>query len=51
MKHEKEEIEHWGHGHPASHHVARFHEPKLTRTIGGVSGFWKEIEKRQGSAR
>jgi hypothetical protein len=47
MKHEKTEIEHWGHGHPASQHVARFKEPKLTRTIGGVSGFWKEIEKRE----
>ena len=47
MKHEKEEIEHWGHGHPAAHHVARHKEPRLTRNIGGVSGFWKEIKRRE----
>ena len=46
MRHEREEIEHWGHGHIASHHVARSKEPKLTRNIGGVSGFWKEIDRR-----
>ena len=47
MKHEKEEIEHWGHGHIGAHHIARSKEPKLTRNIGGVSGFWKEIERRK----
>ncbi len=46
VKHEVNEIKAWGEGHHAPHAHARHKEPKLTKHIGGVSGFWKEIEKR-----
>jgi hypothetical protein len=47
MKHEVTEIKHWGEGNTGSHHHARRKEPHLTRNIGGVSGFWKEIKRRE----
>lgn len=46
LKHEREEIKAWGNGHHAPHLHARSKEPHVTRKLGGVSGFWKEIERR-----
>jgi len=51
MKHEKHEIKAWGQGLPMPHAHARTKEPKLTRNIGGVSGFWKEIDRRKNRRR
>jgi hypothetical protein len=48
LKHEMDEIREWGRGRRAGHTKARKREPKKIRTIGGVSGFWKEIERREG---
>lgn len=47
MRHEIAEIRKWGKGGKATHSEARKREPKLTRGIGGVSGFWKEIKRRE----
>ncbi|KKL86535.1 hypothetical protein LCGC14_1943760 [marine sediment metagenome] len=47
IRHEKEELKAWGRGKSGGHTIARRKEPKLTRDIGGVSGFWKEIERRK----
>ena len=47
LKHETNEIRDWGKGGKVSHTKARKREPRLTRNIGGVSGFWKEIERRE----
>ena len=46
--HEVREIRAWGAGKLASHSKARNQEPALTKKIGGVSGFWKEISRREG---
>ena len=47
IHHEKEELKAWGSGKSGGHTIARKKESKLTRNIGGVSGFWKEIERRK----
>ena len=47
LNHEINEIRNWGKGLKKSHSKARSKEPKLTKNIGGVLGFWKEIEKRE----
>lgn len=47
VKHEVDEIKHWAVNHSGSHDHAKGKEPKLTRNIGGVSGFWKEIKRRE----
>lgn len=46
LKHESSEIEAWGKGRTACHRYASSKEPEVTRKLGGVKGFWKEIEKR-----
>jgi len=47
LYHEKREISAWGSGKTNAHSLARKREPKLTKNIGGVSGFWKEIGRRE----
>jgi len=47
IKHEKTEIRAWGRGESGGHSKARRHEPKAIRNIGGVSGFWREIKRRE----
>jgi hypothetical protein len=47
MGHELYEIKDWGGGCDKAHHHAKHREPKLTRRIGGVSGFWAEIKRRE----
>jgi hypothetical protein len=48
VKHEVNEIQHWGEGNHCHHaHIhAKSKEPKLTRNMS-VDGFWQEIEKRK----
>lgn len=46
LKHELVEIKAWGKGGKGSHTRAKSREPALIRNIGGVSGFWREIAKR-----
>jgi hypothetical protein len=46
IKHETDEIKAWGRGKSGVHTKAKSKEPKLIREIGGVSGFWREIERR-----
>lgn len=47
LKHEQNEIKSWGKGETASHSTSKKKEPALTRNIGGVSGFWSEIKRRE----
>jgi len=47
VNHELSEIRAWAVGKSGSHIGARRREPALTRNIGGVSGFWKEIKRRE----
>ena len=47
LRHEVYEIVDWGRGCNNAHSHAKRKEPKLTRNIGGVSGFWKEIKRRE----
>jgi len=50
LKHEIDEIKTWGKGTKASHTLAKSQEPILIRKLGGVSGFWQEIKRRQTQA-
>lgn len=50
IKHELNEIKVWGQGNKASHTEAKGREPTLTKNIGGVSGFWHEIKRRQSQS-
>ena len=47
LKHEINEIKAWATGKVGVHIKARGKEPALTRKIGGVSGFWEEIKRRE----
>ena len=47
LKHETDEIKAWGKGGKSAHTRAKSKEPKLTKEIGGVSGFWREIKRRE----
>lgn len=47
LNHEKYEISDWGRGCTKAHTHAKRREPKLTRNIGGVAGFWKLINRRE----
>lgn len=47
VNHEIREIITWAKGEKGAHTKARSQEPKAIRDIGGVSGFWKEIERRE----
>ena len=46
MRHEIEEVRAWGKGSTSPHRDASAKEPKVTRKLGGTSGFWKEAHKR-----
>ena len=46
LKHETDEIKAWGKGKTSTHRYANRNEPKVTRRLGGVKGFWREIERR-----
>lgn len=47
VRHEVSEIRAWGKGSTSAHSSARSKEPKAIRNIGGVSGFWREINRRE----
>jgi len=47
LGHEMDEIAAWARGNTASHRYANDHEPKVTKKLGGVKGFWKEITRRE----
>lgn len=47
VRHETNEIRAWGKGSTSGHSKARKREPKAIRNIGGVSGFWREIKRRE----
>ena len=49
LRHELSEIRSWGRGESNAHSKARKKEPKAIRNIGGVSGFWREIRRREKS--
>ena len=48
IKHEVDEIRHWGEGNHCkhSHKHAKNREPKLTRDMS-VNSFWQEIKRRK----
>ena len=45
VKHEIHEIRAWGKGKEHSHRKANAAEPKVTKDLGGTSGFWRAIGK------
>jgi hypothetical protein len=45
--HEIREAKAWGEGKSNAHTVARRNEPALSKRIGGVGGFWKEVRRRE----
>jgi len=47
FKHEVREAMLWCRGKTNAHTIARRNEPNLTEHIGGVSGFWREIDRRE----
>jgi hypothetical protein len=47
LAHETSEIKAWATGDTAAHSQARAKEPVAIRNIGGVSGFWREIKRRE----
>ena len=47
LQHEKTEIREWGKGKTGGHRAAVKKEPKILRKIGGVSGLWREIKRRE----
>lgn len=47
VRHETDEIRAWGKGSSSAHSGARKREPKVIQNIGGVSGFWREIKRRE----
>jgi len=47
LRHETDEIKAEGSGESGAHSKARRNEPKLTKNMGGVSGFWREIKRRR----
>lgn len=51
LNHEAREIRAWGGGSTRPHRTAKEAEPRLTRQIGGVSGFWAEIRRRERMRR
>ena len=45
--HEVHEARYWGEGKSNAHSLAKKHEPEMSKRIGGVSGFWKEVKRRE----
>ena len=48
FKHEVREAMLWARGKTNAHSIAKKNEPDLTEHMGGVSGFWREINRRSG---
>ena len=51
IQHETNELKAWGKGQSGVHALARSKEPKALQQIGGVSGFWREIARREKRKR
>lgn len=51
LQHEIDELKDWGKGKTGNHRRANRKEPLVTRKLGGVCGFWKEIKKREKRAK
>jgi len=51
INHEMNEIRAWGRGLKSAHTKARSKEPRTLQRIGGVSGFWREIARREKAGR
>lgn len=54
IRHEINEMRHWGEGKSGGHRFANSKEPYLTRVkLKGVSGFWKKIDsmKKKGEIK
>ncbi len=47
LKHELGEIRAWGGGTTNAHTIGSSKEPKVTKRLGGVKGFWEEIDRRE----
>ena len=47
IKHELDETRNWAKKKLASHQYAKNREPEFIKKIGGVSGFWDEIKRRE----
>ena len=47
LKHETGEIRAEAKGESGAHSKAKMNEPKVLKNIGGVSGFWREIKRRE----
>jgi hypothetical protein len=45
MKHEIVEITRWGQGDRYSHQDANRAEPAASKKLGGVAGFWNQVNK------
>jgi len=45
LKHETVEITRWGKGAEYSHRAANSAEPSASKKLGGVSGFWSQVDK------
>lgn len=51
LQHETNEIAAWARGNTASHRYANDRESRVTKQLGGVKGFWKEIKLRRQERR
>ena len=51
ISHEVNEIRAWSIGRSGAHTIARSVEPKMLQDIGGVTGFWREIARREKRKR
>ena len=51
LGHEMDEIASWVEGVTASHRYANGREPRVTKWLGGVKGFWAEVRKREAKAK
>ena len=47
LQHERREISDWSIGKTSAHKRAKAKEPRVIKDIGGVSGFWKEVRRRE----
>jgi len=47
LGHEMDEVAAWARGNTAAHHFANNREPEVTKELGGIKGFWKEVQRRE----
>lgn len=47
LRHERKEMLLWGKGESGCHRKALLSESDKIRRLGGVSGFWREVERRK----